>query len=103
MGTLFIENRSRIERYYARSALVRFGPVFIKKSTLYLNVFFSRIERNSTCGGLSPFRARDNNKDNKQIITLTTKQRQHDTVSNKHQINIIPAALKTHQHNINTY
>ena len=61
MGTLFIENRSRIELYYARSVLVRFGPVFIKKSTLYLNVFFSRIERNSTCGGLSPFRARDNN------------------------------------------
>ena len=60
MGTLFIENRSRIELYYARSVLVRFGPVFIKKSTLYLNVFFSRIERNSTCGGLSPFRARDN-------------------------------------------
>ena len=23
-------------------------------------MFFSRIERNSTCGGLSPFRARDN-------------------------------------------
>ena len=59
MGTLFIENRSRIERYYARSVLVRFGPVVIKKSALYLNVF-SRIERNSTCGGLSPFRARDN-------------------------------------------
>ena len=36
----FIENRSRIERYYARSAVVRFGPVFINKSTLYLNVFF---------------------------------------------------------------
>ena len=57
MGTLFIENRSRIERYYARSVLVRFGPVFIKTSTLYL--IFSRIERNSTCGGLSPFRVRD--------------------------------------------